>query len=53
MTILLSTSRQLPWKVAADTLSEFSQTNIKNALAKHLANDHPDKEGDQSVFKYL
>lgn len=24
MTILLNTSRQLPWKVAADTLSEFS-----------------------------
>ena len=24
MTILLNTSRQLPWEVAADTLSEFS-----------------------------
>ena len=24
----------------------------ENALAKHLANDHPDKEGDQTVFQY-
>ena len=31
---------------------DIERKNIKNALAKHLHNDHPDKEGDPTVFKY-
>ena len=42
-------------KSGADRVQKGHQTDIKNkdiwnALAKHLHNDHPKREGDQTVF---
>ena len=32
--------------------NNIKNKDIRNALAKHLHNDHPEKEGDTTVFKF-
>ena len=46
------TGKSGAYRVQKGHQTDIKNKNIKNALAKHLHNDHPDKEGDQTVFKY-
>ena len=46
------TGKSGAYRVQKGHQNDIKNKDIRNALAKHLHNDHPEREGDQTVFKF-